>query len=466
MESQGEQRVESQGKRRLHSPDGRQPPSDDSQPLPGDGQPAPRAGPAPGPGRPGGWAALLRGPLGSRNFRLLTACNVISVAGSQAAAVAIPFAVLRSGGSASDVGYVATAEVIAMIGCLLLGGAIADRLPRHQVVMAAEALQALSQGAAAALVVGGHARVWELAVLAAAAGSGSGIYYPAARGLLPQTVPASQWPPANALFRAGSNAAAIGGAALGGLITGVAGPGWALAANAASFTVAAALRAGMRFRRVPPARAPGLLRDLREGWREFMSHRWLRTIVAQFTVITGVYAAVMSVLGPLVAHSSLGGARSWGLITAAYAVGAVAGGIAMTRYRPRRLLVAAMLSIPAYSLLLFALAVRLPVTWDLAAALAAGASLEVFSVCWATTMQQEIPPEKLSRVASCDALGSIALAPAATAIAGPLAAIAGTTSVLAAGGALVAILPVLTLLMPEVRHLRRLTPPAPAGREG
>jgi hypothetical protein len=54
-----------------------------------------------------GRQALLRGPLGSRNFRLLSACSVISVGGSQIAAVATPFAVLRCG-SASDVGYVAS----------------------------------------------------------------------------------------------------------------------------------------------------------------------------------------------------------------------------------------------------------------------------------------------------------------------------------------------------------------------
>jgi len=46
-----------------------------------------------------------------------------------------------------------------------------------------------------------------------------------------------------------------------------------------------------------------------------------------------------------------------------------------------------MLSVPAYSLLLFAVAVPLPVPLDLAAALAAGGSLEVFTVCWATTLQ-------------------------------------------------------------------------------
>lgn len=426
----------------MHPPDGR--------------QPAPRgtAGTVPGR-RPGAPAAPLRGPLRSRNFRLLAACNVISVAGSQAAAVAIPFAVLRSGGSPADVGYVATAELIPIIGCLLLGGVVADRLPRHHVIMAAELLQALAQGTAAALVLTVHARVWQLAALAAAGGAGFGLYYPAAQGLLPQTVPASQRAQANALYRAGRNAASIGGAALGGLITGLAGPGWALAADAASFTAAAALRAGMRFQRQPPAHAPGMLRDFREGWREFTSHRWLWPIVTQFAVVTGVYAAAMSVLGPLVAHSSLGGARSWGLITAAYAAGAVAGGLVMTRCRPRRLLVAAMLSVPAYSLLLFALAVPLPVPLDLAAALVAGGSLEVFTVCWATTMQQEVPPGKFSRVASYDALGGIALTPAATAVAGPVAATIGTARILAAGGALVAILPVLTLLIPEVRRMRR-----------
>ena len=300
-----------------------------------DRPPVPQDTPGPAPGRrPGASTALRTGPLRSRNFRLLAACNVISVAGSQVSAVAIPFAVLRSGGSASDVGYVATAELIPLIACLLLGGVIADRLPRHHVIVAAEALQALAQAVAAALVLSGYARVWQLAVLAATGGAGFGFYYPAAQGLLPQTVPASQRPQANALYRTGRNAASIGGAALGGLVVGLAGPGWGLAIDAASFTAAATLRAGKRFPRLPPAQAPDMLRDLREGWREFAARRWLWAIVTQFTVVSAVYAAAMSVLGPLVAHSHLGGARSWGFITAAYATGAVAGGLMMTRLRP------------------------------------------------------------------------------------------------------------------------------------
>ena len=214
----------------------------------------------------------------------------------------------------------------------------------------------------------------------------------------------------------------------------------------------------MRFQRQPRGQTASAFADLRDGWWEFSSRRWLWAVVAQFTVVTGIYAAAMQVLGPLTAHADLGGARSWGLITAAYAVGAMAGGLVMTRYRPDRLLVAGMLSIPAYSLLLFALAVPLPVPLDLGAALAAGGSLEVFTVCWATTLQQEIPPDKLSRIASYDALGGTALTPVATAVAGPAAAAFGLTAVLTVAGALVAALPVLVLLTPEVRRIRRSDP--------
>ncbi len=166
----------------------------------------------------------LSGPLASRNFRLLAACNVISRTGSAIAFVAIPFAVLRAGGSAADIGYVATAELLPLTAVLLLGGVVADRLPRHQVMAAANALQALAQGTAAILLLAGQARVWELGVLAAAGGAAFGLYFPAAQGLLPQTVPASQLSPANALDRTGRNAAEIGGAAAGGLLVAVAGP--------------------------------------------------------------------------------------------------------------------------------------------------------------------------------------------------------------------------------------------------
>ena len=404
------------------------------------------------------------GPLRSRNFRLLLACDVISASGTAVATVALPFAVLRIGGSASDVGYVAAAYLVPLIGFLLLGGVVADRLPRHQVMVAANVLQALAQAASAVLLLAGHARVWELAVLAAARGIGTGFYFPASEGLLPHTVPADQRAPANALDRIGRNSGQIGGAALGGLLVGLAGPGWGLAADAVSFAVAARAARRHAFPRPaagaqgrPAARAAGGLARLHLP-----------------ALALGDRGAVRlrrrdpdrhpSVLGPLVADAHLGGARSWGLILAAQGVGAVLGGFVMIRFRPRRMLLVASLAVPADSVFLLALAVPLPVPVIAATAFAAGACIEVFSVNWATTMQQEIPPAMLSRLSSYDALGSFALAPVGTVVAGPLACAFGTSAVLTAGAILVVLLTAAVLLVPEVRNMQRQAV-SPAGRK-
>lgn len=79
----------------------------------------------------------------------------------------------------------------------------------------------------------------------------------------------------------------------------------------------------------------------------------------------------------------------------------------------------------------------------------------MFSVNWATTLQQEIPPEWLSRVASYDALGAFVLAPAGTAAAGQLASTFGTRTILNTSAALTVILSAAVLVVPEIRQIRR-----------
>jgi MFS family permease len=400
---------------------------------------------------------VLSGALGSRNFRLLLACDVVSLTGSAVAVVAVPFAVLAVGGSVADVGYVTTAMLVPVIVFLLLGGVVADRLPRHWVMVAGDLVQAGAQGASAAVVLSGHGAVWQLLVLAAVRGTGFGFYYPASAGLLPQTVAPDDRAQANAINRVGSNGAQIAGSALGGLAVATLGPGWGLMLDAASFAIAALLRVGMRFTAMPPAESAGMMRELREGWREFSSRRWLWTIVVQFACVNAVVLAAIAVLGPTVAKAHYGGARNWGLVLAAYSVGSVIGAVAMIKLRPARILLAATIAVPGAALLLFALVPPLMVPLVAVAALLAGACLEVFGVNWIVTMQQEIPLSALSRVSAYDALGSLALAPVGAAVAGPLAGDFGTSPVLAAGGALIVVLTAAVLLVPEVRQLRRQT---------
>lgn len=389
------------------------------------------------------------------------ACDVISVGGYSVAVVATPFAVLAVGGSASDVGYVSASSLVFLIVSLLLGGVVADRLPRHKVIMVANALQALAQAASAVIVLGDMAQIGALVALAGVRGIGAGIYYPAAQGLLPQTVPVADRAQANAINRVGRNSAQIGGAAAGGFLVGLFGPGWGLALNAVSFAVAGALRAGMRFPAPPPRPAASMLAQLRAGWRDFISRRWLWVFVLEFTCVLGIFTATISVLGPLVSIARFGGAKSWGVIMAAYGAGAVLGGAAMIIARPRRMLMAAVASLSVFALLLFALAVPLPVPLVAGAAVITGICLEIFSVCWMTTMQQEIPADMLSRLSSYYAIGGYALAPACVVVAAPLASLFGTSAVLAAGGVIIVALTAVVLSVPEIRSMRRL-PPGPA----
>ena len=225
--------------------------------------------------------------------------------------------------------------------------------------------------------------------------------------------------------------------------------------------MAGLLRAGMH---LPgrPARptATSLLHDLREGWREFTARRWLWATVAQFALVTAAAAATTGVLGPLVANDRLGGARSWGLIVAAYSAGAVAGGLVLIRYRPRRQLRAAIGAVPGFSVLLFALAARCRWGSCWPRPRSPAPCLELTEVCWGATLAQQIPPGILSRISSYDQFGGLALSPLGAGVAGPLAAAFGAAAVLVASGALVVALPL--LLLATVPEIRRLGAPARA----
>lgn len=73
---------------------------------------------------------------------------------------------------------------------LLIGGAVADRLPRHRVMVAANALNCVSQAAFAVLVIAGDARLWQMMLLSALGGTGQAFFNPAAEGMLMSSVAA------------------------------------------------------------------------------------------------------------------------------------------------------------------------------------------------------------------------------------------------------------------------------------
>ncbi|MFD9292219.1 MFS transporter [Streptomyces sp. NPDC060030] len=391
-----------------------------------------------------------------RNFGLLTAAAIITSLGTNGALIAAAFAVLESGGDSGDVGLVAAARTAPLVLFLLIGGAVADRLPRHRVMVAANTLNCVSQAVFAWLVLTGGAELWQMMLLTALCGTGQAFFGPAAEGMLMSSVDGEQAARAFAFFRMSMHGAAIGGAALGGAMIAAMDPGWVLAIDAAAFAVAGVLRAFLDVSHIP-ARLPGggLLADLREGWQEVVGRPWLWAVVLQFSVVVAVVGAAEAVYGPLVARDELGGARPWGFALAAFGVGTLGGALLMTRWKPRRLLLAGTLCVFPLALPSAGLAIPLPVVGLCAVMFVTGVAIEVFGVSWMTALHQEIPEEKLSRVAAYDWFGSVAMVPLATAAAGPVETLVGRSEALWGCAALIVLVTAGVLLVPDVRNLTR-----------
>ncbi len=405
--------------------------------------PPPRGGRA---ARPRRW-----GPLAAREFRLLFAARLVSLLGTEMTAVALNFAVLDVFHSSSALGLVLAAAEAPAIALLLVGGVVADRVPRRTVMIAGEVVGFGGQGVLAVLLLVGAAPLWSVALLSAVGGLGAGFLYPAMTGLLPETVPASHLQQANALRSVYSALAAIVGPALAGVLVATAGPGWAIAADALSFGLGAVCLAGLRVGRVAAPSAETVWRSLAGGWDAFRSRTWLWVNAVRSGLWHALPLAAFLVAGAVVAKRDLGGAPAWAAIQSADAVGALLGAGVLLRLRPRRPLVTANLGLTVFAAVLVLLALGGPLWLVCVVAVPCGIGQTTYDALWTTTLQREVPAATLSRVSSFNTLGSHMLLPVGLAVVGPAVALVGPAALLWIGVAYVGLSGALVLAVPSVR---------------
>ena len=402
--------------------------------------------------------------LAVRDFRLLLADRLIAPASVGFSMVGVSFAVLSITGSATDLSYVLAAQIAPSLVFALLGGVAADRFPPQRVIVAANLVMALGEGTFGVLVLAGRPPLWAMITLEALTGSGIAMFYPASQALLPRIVSDGLLQEASAISRLAMNTGQMSGAALAGLLVAAAGPGWALLlcglGMVCTVPLLLSIRAGRQDAAAGPA--PGLLRELREGWSEFRSRTWLWVIVAQFCVVLMAWYGAFSVLGPVVAREHLGGPAAWGAITAADSFGLIAGGIAALRFTPRRPMLFVVLTGGAIAIAPLSLAMVLPLAAVCAASSGLGVLIEMMMVQWTVALARNIPQGKLARVSSYDVLGSVMAMPAGALIAGPLGAAIGISRAQYAAAATIIVASALALIPREIRTIRTsaaLVPP-------
>jgi MFS family permease len=409
--------------------------------------PAPATGEQPRPG--------MLAPLRHAPFRFLIAGRTTTMLGNAVAPIALSFAVLDLTGSLRDLGLVVGARSLANVLFILFGGVIADRVPRHLVMVGASTLAGATQAAVAVTVLTGSATIPLLMALSVVNGIAAAVAFPAISAIMPQTVPAAVLQQANAINRLAWNSAMIVGASLGGVLVATAGPGWGLAIDAGTFFLAGLLFSLVRVPKAaaPATERPGIFAEMRLGWSAFASRTWLWAVVAGFCVINAALTGSVSVLGPAVADASFGRA-TWGLILAVETVGMLVGALVAMRVRVGRLLFYGVLWCLGDALLVLALGLTTRVFVLLLAGFAVGFALEQFTVAWDTTMQEHVPGEMLARVYSYDMLGSILAVPIGQVAAGPVADHFGLRPTLVGAAILMAVATVAMLLSRDVRRLR------------
>ncbi len=374
--------------------------------------------------------------LREQPFRILFAARTISFLGTNLAPIAVAFAVLDLHGGAAEIGYAFAAWTLAQVSTLLFAGVLADRLPRRRVMIASDIASFCIRTAMGAILVTGHAHIWELIVLQACGGAAVAFYSPASTGLVPQTVPQELLHQANAYMSIARYLAFPVGAATGGTIVALVGPGWALLFDAATYATSALLLMRLRLAHEVRMAAAGFLRELREGWQAFTEQTWVWLLTLWVSLYFLVTYAPFFVLGPFVADRSLGGAGAWAAVVTGEGVGSLLGGLIALRFAPRRqtmLVIGWLFSLSAVQCVLLAL--RVPVVALAPAAALAGFAFSYGTVIWDTTLQRVIAPEKLSRVSAYNWMAAMAFLPLGYAIAGPVAMAIGVRTSLLIGSA-------------------------------
>ncbi|WP_345475037.1 MFS transporter [Actinoallomurus oryzae] len=398
--------------------------------------------------------------LSRRNFRWFFLGQCASMFGDGMVAPALAFAVLGLTGHVTDLGFVLAAGTGSQVMFMLVGGVIADWLPRNVLMLGSDLLRTVSQGTMAILLITGAARVWHLIVLQVVHGFAAAMFMPAVPGVIQATTTPEQRQAANALRVLALSGSLIAGPAVAGVLVVAVGPGWAIGVDAVTFAASAACLSRVRLRYTVRLRRWRFGRDLADGWREFRSRRWVWSIILAASVMNLLYAG-FSVLGPAVSARSFGGAGAWAVISATFGIGCLGGSIVALCVRPRFPLRSALIVMVAFACPTLTLAAGLTVGVVAAAAFFGGLVMMLFNTLWETTLQQHIPATTLSRVSAYEWAGSVACQPLGLVLVAPIAGRLGLHATLWTAGVLQVLVALFPLLIPEVRTLPSpTTPPA------
>ena len=236
--------------------------------------------------------------------------------------------------SAFALGLVGLFRGVPIIVCSLAGGVVADAVDRKKLMIVTQTVMLVSAALLTAGTFAGLESVWPIYLLSAFAAAAQAFDTPARQAFMPTLVPEEDFPNAVSLGIIVFNVAIIVGPAIAGFILAETGPAIIYGVNAFSFLAVIGALIAMRTSGKP---------DLQHGRREALSFGalkeglrfvWHTPIIVQTMTLdfAATFFASATLLLPIFAQERLHvGARGYGFLAAAPAIGSVLTALIMAR---------------------------------------------------------------------------------------------------------------------------------------
>lgn len=276
------------------------------------------------------WRSAYRTVMRIREFQALWLSHVLSMVGTSLLGIAATVLVYQQTGSAMASGVTFALTLLPQIlGGPLLAG-LADIAPRREVIIACDLIRAVF---VLAISIPGLP-VWALWTLLFCAFVPAMPFAAARAALLAEMVQGERYLAGSAIINMTTQGGQLLGLLLGGVVITLVGPNSTVALNAVAFLLAVlVVLRGIRFRPSTLAegeqQTPNLSGITREGIRMVCTDHRLRTL-ALFSWLAGCYAVPLALANPLAAELD-GAAGTVSLIMGAVPLGALVGGLVLTR---------------------------------------------------------------------------------------------------------------------------------------
>ncbi len=392
-----------------------------------------------------------------REFRLFWFGQMISLTGTWVQSVAQQWLVLKLTGSAFKLGLVTTVQFTPLLILSLLGGVVADRMTKRDLLLITQVVSLLLAVGLGTLVHTGTVQYWHVLVFAGLLGTVNAFYTPVRQAFVPELVGKDALLNAVALNSTIFNAARVIGPAIGGILVAALGLSLNFYLNALSYVAVIVGLLLIKPRRPKPeARSASVWSDLGEGLAYLRDAPVVLTLLL-LVGITSLFALNFTVLLPLLAQYVLHvGSSGYGFLMASTGLGSLCGAIFLSfftrREYARRLVY---VGICCLTLSEIALGFSRLMAVSVGLLVLTGLSQTLFATTANTRILTLTPRYLQGRVMSVYSLMFLGVTPFGSLLAGWVAERYGSPAALVMGGAITLVLTAIVFVY-RTMHLRRV----------